>query len=254
MSTIFDDIMQDQLEALGFTDREAQIYLALLEYGAQPASSLARKLGCPKSTVLFSLEAMVEAAYVQRSMRGRTQWFYADPKDLQKAKEKELKEQSEQLESVLPLLQEFKSPFSAQPKLRFFQGIDGCRKAYSLLLESTTEILEFGVHGDLMKKLGEDFMENFMAERAKRGIALKAISQKDPIHKELCKRNQEHLREIQFYPSEAGTMYSSIAIFDDQVLLLNLFQDAFAILIESKQVSETLKTIFRLQWSVTKFD
>lgn len=33
-----------------------------------------------------------------------------------------------------------------------------------------------------------------------------------------------------------------------KVLLLNLYQDAFAILIENSQVAETLKTIHRIAW------
>jgi len=97
-------------------------------------------------------------------------------------------------------------------------------------------------------KFGEDFMNDFIAGRIKNKVFLKAISKKDEIHKELSKLDKKHLREIQFYPSEKGTLYSSIAIFENKVLLLNLYQDAFAIFIENKEVAETLKTIHKLQW------
>ncbi len=43
-----------------------------------------------------------------------------------------------------------------------------------------------------------------------------------------------------------GDLYSSIAVFDDKVILLNLHRDAFAILIENHEVAETLKTIHKL--------
>jgi hypothetical protein len=91
-------------------------------------------------------------------------------------------------------------------------------------------------------------MDKFIAKRVKNKIYLKAISKKDEIHKELSKLDKKHLREIQFYPSEKGNLYSSISVFEDKVLLLNLYSDAFAILIKNKEVAETLKTIHRLQW------
>ena len=43
-------------------------------------------------------------------------------------------------------------------------------------------------------------------------------------------------------------LYSSITIFEDKVLLLNLFHDAFAILIDNKEVAESLRTIFKMSW------
>ncbi len=240
--------MKDLLKQLGFTEKEANVYLALLELGNQPASTVAKKTGYPKSTVLFLFDHLVKQGYVRKSNRGRVQYFYADPADLRKAKEKQLEEERKVLEKAAPLLEEFKSPFSSEPKVTFYEGVGGCKKAYFLLLESTTEILEFGAHGDLADKFGERFMDEFIAARVKNKIPLKAISKKDAIHKKLGKLDKKHLREMKFYDNSKGNLYSSIAIFEDKVLLLNLYQDAFAILIQNKEVAETLKTIHQLQW------
>lgn len=246
MSIITDDDMKKILENLGFTQKETEVYLALIEFGNQPASQIAKKTGHPKSTVLFLFDNLLKKGYIRKSNKGRIQYFYADPKDLKKAKERQLEEEKKTLNKAIPLLEEFKSPFSSEPKVTFYEGVDGCKKAYSMLLESKTEVLEFGAHGDLVEKFGEDFMNDFIEKRIKNKIHIKAISKKDEIHKKLSKFDKKHLREIQFYPSNKGTLYSSIAIFEDKVLLLNLYHDAFAILIENKEVAETLKTIHRL--------
>jgi HTH-type transcriptional regulator, sugar sensing transcriptional regulator len=240
--------MKKLLENLGFTQKETEVYLALIEFGNQPASQIAKKTGYPKSTVLFLFDHLLKEGYIRKSNRGRIQYFYADPKDLKTAKEKQFDEGKKALNKAIPLLEEFKTPFSSEPKVTFYEGVEGCKKAYSMLLESPTEVLEFGAHGDLVNKLGEDFMNDFIAKRVKNKVFLKAISKKDEIHKKLSELDKKHLREIQFYPSDKGTLYSSIAIFEDRVLLLNLYHDAFAILIENKEVAETLKTIHRLQW------
>lgn len=241
--------MKNILKKLGFTSKETDVYLALLEFGTQPASNIAKKTGYPKSTVLFLFDSLLKKVYIRKSNKGKTQYFYADPLDLKKAKKQQIKNEEEALQEAIPLLEEFKTPFSSEPKVTFYEGVEWCKKAYSMLLESSTEILEFGAHGDLAEKFGENFMSDFISKRAKNKILLKAISKKDPIHKKLGKFDKKHLREMKFYPSEKGDLYSSIAIFEDKVLLLNLYQDAFAILIQNKEVAETLKTIHKMQWA-----
>ena len=240
--------MKKYLLELGFTNKEADAYLALLEFGTQPASVIAKKTGYPKSTILFLFDSLLKKGYIRKSQRGRVQYFYADPSDFEKTKSKELENEKSTLNKAVPLLKEFKSPYTSEPKVTFFEGVDGCRKAYSMILDSKTEVFEFGIHGDLEEKLGEKFMNDFIKMRVKKKIHLRAIAKKNKIHERLSKLNKAQLREIQYFPKNKGMIYSSIAIFENKVLLLNLFQDAFAIVIDNKEVAETLRTIFKISW------
>lgn len=238
--------MRELLLKLGFSDKEITIYLCLLEFGQCSASKIAQKLIIPKATVLFILKNLVDLGYVQRSQKGRTQYFEAKPEDLRKHKQQDLEEQSNSLNSVIPLLEEFKTPYSSEPKVTFYEGIENCKKAYNLILESNTTVLEFGAHEDLVMRFGEKFMNNFMAERTRRHIHLEAICSDTAISKSLKLQDQTQARKIYMFSQKNGQLYSSIAIFDNKVLLLNLYYDAFAILIENQEVSSTLKTIFQL--------
>ncbi|QQR54534.1 hypothetical protein IPG41_05065 [Candidatus Peregrinibacteria bacterium] len=240
--------MRGQLEKLGFNPKEVEVYLALLEFGTQPASVIAKKTKIPRPTVLFLFENLLKKAYIRKTQRSRTQYFYADPADLQTAKTLELEKAKGALEEAIPLLKEFKNPFTSQPKVTFFEGLDGCRRAYSLLLESTTEVLEFAPHDDL-RKMGDDFMEAFMTERARRKILIKPICPRNKTHIHYKKLDKKHHRKIKMFDPKKGTIYSSITVFEDKVLLLNLYQDAFAILIQNKQVAETLKTLHNMIWA-----
>lgn len=237
--------MFEKLLKLGFSPKEAKVYLALLEFGPRPASAIAKKTGYPKATVLFLFDNLVKKGYIKRSQRGRIFSFYADPEDLDKEKKKEITQQDKVLQETIPLLKEFQNPFSSPPKLLFFEGIDGCRKAYSLILESTTPVYEFAAHEDLLK-MGEDFMKNFIKERTRRKVFLHAIAQRSEIHDYFRKKDKTQQRDLKLFPPKLGNLYSSIDIFENKVLLLNLYHDAFAILIENKEVAETLKTIHTL--------
>lgn len=236
------------LEQLGFNSKESEVYLLLLELGSRPAAALARKLNYPKSTILFLCDNLVKRGYVRRSMRGKTQFFFADPKDLEEAQKAEIKVRESALTSTIPLLHELKNPFSAEPKVNFFTGVDGCRRAYLQNLNSSTEILEFGIQKDLVTKLGASFMNKFIRERVKRKIPLRAIANVNDIDKQLQKRDHKELRAHRFFDQSYGHTYSSIAVYDNKVLLLNLHHDVFGILIENAEVSETMRTIFNVLW------
>lgn len=239
--------MEERLQQLGFSAKEAAVYLALLEFGTQPASVIAKRTGMPRPTVLFLFEGLVKRGYVRKSRRGRVQYFFAEPEDLQKAKKKELEAEQSALDKAIPLLKEFKNPYTSQPKVTFFEGLDGCRKAYSLLLESETEILEFAAHEDL-ERMGEDFMSDFVEKRTKGKRFIRPICIDSPLNRNFLKLDPKQQRELRLFSKKRGEIYSSIDIFEDKVLLLNLREDAFAILIQSKAVADTLRTIHGLAW------
>lgn len=244
--------MENFLITLGFTKKEVQVYLSLLEFGLQPASVIAKKVHMPKATALFLLNRLHEGGYITRSQRGRTQYYFADPQSLKEAKEKEIARQSDSLEKLLPILNEYKNPLTSPPKIQFYEGVEGCRKAYSLLLESTSEILEFGAHDDLVTYFGEDFMAAFIKERVKRKIMLYAISSDAPGSRQMQHIGKKEFRDVFIFNKKRGTIYSSIAIFEDKMLLLNFFGDPFAILIQNSPVAQTMKTIHALAWGKQK--
>ncbi len=242
--------MRDKLQKLGFTEKEAAVYLALLEFGTQPASVIARKTGLQRPTVLFLFDALLKKGYIRKSQRGRVQYFFVDLKDFEEIKARQLAEDRKTFAETIPLLAEFKNPFTSQPKVTFFEGIDGCRKAYSTILESKSEVLEFAAHNDLTK-MGEDFMANFVKERVRRKVFMKAICHESKTHKDFKKLDKKQARKLHLFSPDLGGLYSSIDIFEDKILLLNLYQDAFAILIQNKEVAETLKTIHGMVWDFT---
>lgn len=237
--------MHDQLIELGFSKKEASVYLALLEFGTQTASVIARRVGMPRPTVLYLFKGLLAKGYIRKTQRGRTQHFHADPSYLKQAKKDELKKQEKGLEHAIPLLEEFKTPFSSPPKLQFFEGLENCRKAYMMITESETDVYEFAAHDDLIK-MGEQFMEDFISARVENGVLMRAICRQTDVHEFYLGKDEEQNRELKMFDADFGGLYSSVAVFENKVLLLNLYSDAFAILIESHEVAETLKTIHRL--------
>lgn len=242
-------MIAEYLKTIGFQDKEIRCFLALLELGEQPASVIAKKLGIPKATVLFILHRLRDRGVISMRKKEKTEYFYADPKDLEQSKTHELKEVSLALHELMPLLKELKNPLSSPPKLSFFEGVSACKKAYAALLESTTEILEFATHEDLAEKFGEKWMDEFIKTRAKRKIFIRSICHDTPFDRYLHPLDKKQQRATKFISEKTGKMFSCIDIYEDKLLILNLSHDAFGILIENAAIVETMKTIHRLAWN-----
>ncbi len=244
--------MEELLKKLEWKDKEIRCYLALLELGEQAASVLAKKLSMPKATVLFVLHRLHEKDFLNMRKKGSTEYFYADPKKLQKSYARQMTEKQSTLDQVLPLLQEFKNPLTSPPKVSFFEGVEACKKAYSQVLDSKTEVMEFATHDDLVDKFGKKWMDDFIKKRIANDIYLESICHDSPLDRALRPLDKKHHRATKFIPEKTGNMYSCIALYEDKLLMLNLSNDAFGILIENSAIVETMKTIHRIAWSSRK--
>src|SRR3989338_2792915 len=84
------------LEEAGLTEKEAKLYLVLLEEGSSTTGPLIKRLGLHKATVYALLERLKERGLVSSVIRGRTQQFQAtEPQlllDQQQEREERLKE------------------------------------------------------------------------------------------------------------------------------------------------------------------
>src|SRR3989338_2859882 len=74
--------LQETLQKVGLSEKEAKIYLALLELGQATVLELAKKSGIKRPTVYVVIEEMREKGYVAKAMRERRVCFTAKSPDL----------------------------------------------------------------------------------------------------------------------------------------------------------------------------
>ena len=90
-------------------------------------------------------------------------------------------------------------------------------------------------------------MNNFINSRIKNNLICDALSNNWEVEKKFENKNSEELRELKlFEKSIFWTIYSSIAIYENKVLILNLRWNPNWVLIENKDFCETMKTVFKI--------
>lgn len=135
--------MIEKLQILGMNEKEARVYLYLIEYGISGASEIARHLDFPKSTVNFLAESLWKRGYLSKSMRANTHYYEADINLLESILQREQQEKDSFIEQILPVLREKNANTHMKPKIVFFDGIEQCRNAYLELLTVQEVFLEF---------------------------------------------------------------------------------------------------------------
>lgn len=238
--------MKEKLKQLGLNQKEISVYMYLIEYGISWASEIAKHILLPKSTVNFLLENLWRRGYLEKSERSKTHYYEADIGLLESLLKKEIDEKEHFLLQTLPELREMNKNVISKPKMIFFDGIENCKNAYLDVLKEWKEFYEFWAHQDLVDAFGWDFMDIFIKERIRLGIFCYAIATDGPIESVLQGMDISQFRRLLVMSKWKGKIHSSIIIYSDMILILNLAHIYTGVRIQNRELAETLKTIFLL--------
>ena len=226
----------------------------MLEYWISPASEVAKNIWFPKSTVNFLADNLWKKWVLKKSFRWKTGYYETDILNFEKIILDEINNKKNILENILPELKEKNQSNIYRPKIIFIDWLENCKKEYLNILKTKDKYYEIWAHWDLVNTFWENFMNNFIKSRIKNNLICDAISNNWPrcplrveVEKKFENKDSEELRELKlFEKSIFWTIYSSIAIYENKVLILNLRWNPNWVLIENKDFYETMKTVFKI--------
>ena len=89
-------------------------------------------------------------------------------------------------------------------------------------------------------------MNDFIRERIRRGIFCDSLGTESEVTTSLHEKDIEEMRSLSISRASFGNIHSSIAIYKDKVLILNLSETPTAVSIRNREFAETMKTIYSL--------
>jgi HTH-type transcriptional regulator, sugar sensing transcriptional regulator len=237
------------LEEIGLTRPQAQAYKALIEHGASAAPVLAAHIGESRTNTYKILDRLCELGLAHKDTSGaKTAYIPASPATLEQLLQKqagELHLRERKLKAELPNLLDYFFAHSEQPAIRFFQGKDGIQKIFGDMLATGKDIYLLRSPADV-DFYDEQFFATFRKKRSMLGIRTYALTVDIPtaVHNpELDKANRFFRTWL---PVEAYTGQVEWDIFGDKVALISYGQEAMGIIIESPQIAESFRQVFRL--------
>lgn len=237
------------LKKLGFSDKSAQIYLALLQLGPSSVRVLAEYCGLNRGTTYDSLKWLKEQGAVSFYKEETKQQFVAEsPERLLRLVEnqaQELAEAKKEIDRALPELEALYHRGGDRPVARYV-GKDALKEILEDVLETCEEDAEkmyriYSAEG-VRKYLYEQF-SSFSDARIAKGIRVRVIAigvggeLRGLDERKWMKAENKTPTYILIYPGK--TAYIS----------LNARHEPVGVVIENAGVCETQKTIFDALWN-----
>ncbi len=238
------------LTAAGLTEKEAEVYLALVSLGFSSATQIIRKTGFHRAVVYDLLERLTEKGLVGFVLKGRKKYFEStDPcRLLDIIKEKEAK-----IKSILPQITEL-SQFKEHLDVKVYKGKEGVKNVFEDILRANPkEWLSLGSGGETYNLLPA-FLDDFHKTRIKKKIKSRGLLLDNSLGKkrgEMLSKLQ--LTEIRYLPKSFLTP-TVINIYNNKATLYSVTKEKipFIILIENDQLSKSFREYFEWLWKISK--
>ncbi|MDO8593965.1 MAG: helix-turn-helix domain-containing protein [bacterium] len=244
------------LQSFGWSEKEATIYIALLELGKGTVTEISRKSGISRTNSYNILDSLSNKGVVSISGKEPKQEYAAEsPETITTALKRQAEEITERIRKSEEIVPELTLLHAKQnrPKVKFYEGADGLRQVYEDTLTASEPIRAYASVDDVHKAL-PSYFPNYYKRRAKKGIAIRAIFPKTEVSTELATRDTEEKREVAFIPREKYDFSPEINIYDDKIMIAS-WREKLGIIIESAEIAHAMKQIYELAWAeATRLD
>ncbi len=233
------------LSGLNLSDNESRVYIAALELGSATVSQIAKKAGVERVNTYNVIEKLMSKGFVYQTGEGKLKTYSAvSPKRLEAIS----RSRTENLKNALPQLLSIENSNEVKPKVRYYQGIEGIKEAFeeTLKCDKDEEILAVATAEGIYQALG-DWTSEYLKRRIEKGIKMRAIVDNSKIGKKHKSNDKQELRTTRLVDKDKFYFSNEINIFDNKVMIVS-YKDKMGLIIESKQVADTQRSVFELAW------
>ncbi len=234
---------------IGLTEGEAKVYLALSELGSSTVGPIVKKSRVAYSNIYDILNRLIDKGIVSFIIKNKTKHFQAASPanlvDFLDKKEKQISEQKQSLQKIIPNLEKLQE-LKTKQEAEIFLGKKGLRTAYEKLLKNTTKdnkLLFFYIHEE---KYGEEsnLFYNSITELSQKAKS-RGICNKDYKKSWFAKKAKFLTMKFTDIP-----MPGNIDIVKDKVLIVSWRDTIFSILIHSQSFADSLRDYFEHMWGL----
>ncbi|MBI2109036.1 MAG: hypothetical protein HYT93_02530 [Parcubacteria group bacterium] len=248
--------MLKELQEFGLSENEARVYLASLEIGKATAEEISKHAGVKRPTTYVQIESLMQKGLLSSFDEGKKTYFAAEsPEHLERiiiAKKTETARKEKELEKLLPDLKKIFEHAGVRPRVRFFEGKEGLLTIREEMLKAKNkEWFIIYSHDALSAVFSDKERDAYSKKRIANNIHSKIIytNKEGKFTNEDIKLTQK-LTERKYFPQEKLNLSSDMIIFDNKVVLMALKEKLFGVIIESDEITKSMKSVFAVVWEV----
>lgn len=244
------DKLTDILKELGFSNLEAQVYLAMLSIGDGTIMQIADASRVKRTSVYHVIESLKDAGLVSIQVRGFKQSYRAEHPDKLKSL---VNKRRDDLVKNLPEFEAIYNLSEGESTIKYYEGIEACKHVYEEFLDELTPKDFYYIFSNqtMWHQQDPEFYDAYLVKRAKKGIKPKAIFQQTD-YKDVFKKNKiSYSIETKYLP-KGVELTSNLVVSPKKVVIHRVTPPIIAIVIENESVVQMQKEMFEIIWSSIK--
>lgn len=249
------------LDSLGLNEKEKTVYLHLIQQSSSRPSTLAQRLGLPRTTVQNVLLRLERLGLAMKITEEKVQRYCAEHPsklliDLQKRRNEavsKLDRTESELKSILPQLLGMMHSAKSIPQVRFYRGREGAREVLHDTLRSNTELKDFA-NIDAMFEVFQDINDEYVARREKSKVTKRSLLLDTPFARQVYesgKYSPKSHKGYKWIPSELYPFTIEMNIYDGRVSYLTYVkEDLIGVIIENDHIYKMHDSMWNLLWDL----
>lgn len=250
------DNIDNLLKSFGLSTTEIHIYRTGLAYSSIDVAELSKQTHIKRPTVYHALQTLSEKGFISKKGTGSKLVFcMVSPDKVKKLidqKIQQLEERKNSLDELAIFFAKNTLKEADKTKVEHYEGIDGMKLVIEEALYCRSR------HWDIMapkknffSEFDKEYATYFMETRKKRKIQARSLWDKEWTKtlsaEELSQRQPRSL------PATLTKKFRSVIIlFDDKLAIISSYASLSAILIQSKEVHDTVEALFEGLWTVSE--
>ncbi len=240
--------MLKRLIELGLTQKEADVYLTLLQSGDATADQLAKSSKLNRSTTYVQIKQLTEYGLVSTFKRGKKTFFAAEsPTNLLRILEQRKQQITHQENEVAQLVPELLKLFGSsvdRPVVRVFEGKEGLISMRNSMLDSGTKEIKVAFSFDSMARIfNTDEMMAYSNKRAAKKIESQVIYKK--VGEDIPTVPPQKIRRVD---EDAYPFGADVYIYNDTVSFASTRDQIVGVSITNADIARTLRVLYDTVW------
>jgi sugar-specific transcriptional regulator TrmB len=248
--------MLPELQSLGFTRNEANVYAAALKLGKCSVQQLATATGLNRITVHSIVEKLEGMQLLLRTYDGkRRRVSPVEPHRLEAMlaqEERRMEEKRHSFAAILPFLENLFRQTQRGMEIRTFQGESGYEEMCDDILTSKTEILEYANLDQLNAVIGPYIAADYLPTKHRLKIPAKFLYVDTPGARDYVRKN--YIENKNAAPLQAKFVDPSFFAIDAYLVLYNQKVAVFTpknlqgVIIRDEAITHALRVFWTFVW------
>jgi HTH-type transcriptional regulator, sugar sensing transcriptional regulator len=232
--------MIPELENIGFDEKEAKIYLALLKIGKGTVNQILLKTNIERRTIYDVLERLIQKGYASYYKEDKTTTYIpTEPKTILQ----NLEDKKESFQKIIPQLTQLKEK-DENVQVELLKGKDGLNMIFYDIYNSGETHYSFGKVNLFNEKYNLD-LKKILSKLELKGMSEKIIYPKGHQMMTIKKGEYRQLDEKMMPPTP-------VVIYGDTTCLFIFSEPPITIRIKNKEIARTYMTYFQTYWNMSK--